>query len=62
MECGVHGELTQHVLKDVEPDNSRGLEHVPILLLREVEATVRDLLQKPRIVIQTPAQVDSYNE
>ena len=62
MVCGVHGEHTQHVLKHVEPGNSRGLEHVPILLRREVEVIVRDLLQKPRIVIQTLAQVRNYHE
>ena len=62
MASGVHGVHTQHVLKVVEPDNSRGLEHVPILLRREVEVIVRDLLQKLRIVIQTLAQVDSYHE
>ena len=64
MVCGVHGEHTQHVQKHVELDNSRGLEHVPILLRREVEVIVRDLLQKPRIVIQTRAQqqVRSYHE
>ena len=61
MACGVHGEPTQHVLKHVERDNSRGLEHVPIQLHREVEVIVRDHLQKPRIVIQTRAQVCSYH-
>ena len=59
---GVHGEHTQHVLKHVEPVNSRGQEHVQILLRREVEVTVRDLLQKQRIVIQTLAQVRNYHE
>ena len=58
----MHGEHTQHVLKHVERDNSRGLEHVPILLRREVEVTVRDLLQKPRIAIQTLAKVFNYHE
>ena len=62
MVCGVHGEHTPHVLKHVEPDNSRGPEHVPILLRREVEATVRDHLQKLRIAIQTLAQVRNYHE
>ena len=62
MECGVHGELTHHALGHVEPDNSREQEHVPILLHREVEVTVRDFLQNRRIVIQTPAQVRNYHE
>ena len=62
MVCGVHGEHTQHVLKHVEPDNSRGPEHVPILLRQVVEVTVRDLLQKQRIVIQTLALVRNYHE
>ena len=53
MAGGVHGEHTQHVLEDVDPDNSRGLEHVPNLLPSEVEVTVWDLLQRQRIVIQT---------
>ena len=60
MACGVHGEHTHHVLKHVEPGNSRGLEHVQILLRREVEVTVRDLLQKPQIVIQILAK-EVYN-
>ena len=62
MECGVHGELTHHVLRHVEPDYSRGQEHVPILLNREMELTVWDLLQNPGFVIQTLAQVRSYHE
>ena len=62
MVCGVHGEPTQHVPKHVEPDNSRGLEHVPILLPWEKEVTVRDLLQRPGIVIQTLAKVCNYHE
>ena len=62
MACGVHGEHTHHVPKHVELDNSRGPEHVPILLRREEEVTVRDLLQKQRIVIQTLAQVRNYHE
>ena len=60
MVCGVHGEPTQHVLKHVERDNSQELEHVPILLHREEETTVRVLLQRPRIVIQTLAEVRNY--
>ena len=62
MAGGVHGKHTQHVLEDVEPDNSRGLEHVPILLHSVVEVTVRDLLQRQGIVIQTLAEVGNYHE
>ena len=62
MACGVHGEHTQYVLKDVKPDNSREIELVPILLHQEVEVTVRVLLQRLQIVIQTLAKVGDYHE
>ena len=62
MVCGVHGEPTQHVPKHVEPDNSLGLEHVPILLRWEEEVIVWDFPQRPRIVIQTLVKVRNYHE
>ena len=59
---GRNGVNIPHVLKHVELDNSRGPEHVPILLRRVVEVTVQDLLQKQRIVIQILAQVHNYHK
>ena len=46
MVCGVHGEHTHHVLKHVEPEKNRELEHVLILLRQVVEVTVRAHRQK----------------
>ena len=46
MECGVLGEFTHHVLRRVEPDKNREVEHVAILLRQMVEETVRAQRQK----------------
>ena len=46
MVCGVHGEHTHHVLKHVEPEENRELEHALILLRQMVEVTVRAHRQK----------------